>query len=281
MNFVDLIRRICGRFRGGHFLYYWLIRMIPTNRERVLKELNNSFFLVTSTGRTGTALFTNLLNECIGVQVEHEPIHREQYWHRLALENPVNSHAYISRFRIKEIFLRKKRGLRYGEVNGALRRHVKDIRCLVPDAPVIHLVRNGYDVVSSIMNRATFTKLDWAYRDMIPHSSIVNKDQWVKFSRFEKICFMWSEENRWLNECCETTVNFEDLINDYTYFNEKFASVLGMEIEESHWRKHVERKINANRVCESANTPENWTEEQHEAFQRICGNEMRKYGYTQ
>lgn len=279
MTFIDFVRRACGRIKGGHRLYYWLIRIVPVSRHRVIRELENNFFLVTSTGRTGTALFSKLLNESVGVEVDHEPIHREQFFHRFALEDPLGSQSYISDFRLKEISLRKNKGVRYGEVNGALRRHVRDIKNILPEAPVIHLVRNGYDVVSSILNRASFTDEDQVYGTMIPHDSIISRDKWLKFSRFEKICFMWAEENRWLSECCDVTANFESLISDYEYFREKLAGPLDIEIPESLWRKHVGEKVNVNRVYESENSPDNWTEAQHQAFQRICGTEMRKYGY--
>lgn len=83
MKAIDLIIKILRRVPKGHKLYYGIIQIIPVKKEKVLSELDGSFFLITSTGRTGTALFANILNATGEAEVVHEPIIDEQYFHRL------------------------------------------------------------------------------------------------------------------------------------------------------------------------------------------------------
>tara|TARA_R100001244_G_scaffold131689_2_gene105471 strand:- start:9482 stop:10237 length:756 start_codon:yes stop_codon:yes gene_type:complete len=245
-----------------------------------VSSLDHHFFLITSTGRTGTTLFSEILNASGEAQVVHEPIRSEQYFHRLALEYPEFSRNYINRFRLKEIFLRKDNNKKkYGEVNGALRRCVKDLKVSLPNVPVIHIVRDGRDLVSSILNRHTFTESDSIYGSMVPHESIIPSNVWLNMTRFEKICFIWSEENRWLSEVCDVTVQFEKLIHDYDYFQYNIGDRVGLKVDRETWAFHTKKKINQNEGYRTENKPERWTEEQNLMFERICGDQMEKYGY--
>ena len=278
MKSIELANRVLRRVPKGRNFYFSFIRYIPVNKEKIIKELDGNFFLITSTGRTGTTLFANILNSSGESQVAHEPMIGEQYYHRLSIENPNYSYNYISNFRLKEIYLRKTKK-RYGEVNSALRRNVKDIKRILPKTTVIQIIRNGYDVVSSILNRKTFTKNDRYYWTMIPDASIIPEREWSKLSRFEKICFMWAEENRWLSENCDVSAKFETLIEDYEYFTETVANVVGISVSKESWEYYVNKNINPNSSYYDENKPENWTKEQHDSFNRICGSEMARYGY--
>lgn len=278
MKFSDFFKKVIRKMPKSHLVYYNIIRFLPMSEERLRKELDGKIFLITSTGRTGTTLFSNMLDQSSEAQVVHEPVDSEQYFHRLALEDPEFSCKYVSNFRLKDVYLRK-RAKRYGEVNSALRRNVKEIKHCLPKTPIVHVVRDGYDVVSSVLNRKTLTDKDWCYNTMIPHSSIISRDEWLNFSRFEKICFMWAEENRWLSEVCDVSAEFERLIDDYDYFSQMISDVVGIRVTEERWSYFLKKKINPNVSYDKNNSPRNWTAEQHKQFERICGNEMMKYGY--
>ena len=278
MNVIGLVNKFLRRVPKGHKIYFYFIKYIPVNKEKIIKELDGNFFLITSTGRTGTTLFANMLNSSGEAQVLHEPIVSEQYFHRLALENKNYSYNYVSEFRLKEIYLRKTEKI-YGEVNSALRRNVKDIKSILPNTTVVHIIRNGYNVVSSVLNRKTLTEDDWCYRNMVPDASIISECEWSKFSRFEKICFMWSEENRWLSENCDVSAKFETLLEDYEYFIKIIANVVDINVSKESWEYFLKKKINPNSSYYDKNKPENWTQEQHDSFSRLCGGEMARYGY--
>lgn len=278
MGFFDFIQWALLRLTGGNYLYYKIVKSIPLENKKIIKGLNGNLFFITSTGRTGTTLFAHLLNDADAVQVMHEPVFGEQYFHRRSMEDPGFSSSYVNDFRLKEIYLRK-RSVKYGEVNSAIRRNTKDFKLALPNVPLIHVVRNGYNVVSSILNRKSLTEDDDFYSGMVPHSSIICKEQWCAFSRFEKICFMWAEENRWLSESCDVTATFEGLIEDYDYFKKMISDIVGVEVSEERWAYYLRKKINPNLCYDKKNSPENWTLEQHIQFEKICGTEMKKYGY--
>jgi len=221
-----------------------------------------------------------MLNAAGTCEVVHEPFSSEQHFHRICLENPLFAEKYLQEFRLKEIFLRRNTK-KYGEVNSALRRVVKDLKKILPKTPTIHIVRNGYDVVSSILNRKTFTGDDKFYRNLVPHESTISKEDWNGFSRFEKICFMWAEENRWLSENCDVTVKFENLIDDYEYFYQHICLPTKIDVNREVWCQHTKSRVNKNKNYEDINNPTEWTTRQHEIFNRICGNEMKRYGYKE
>jgi hypothetical protein len=161
---LKYIYRLC-RIKT-HKLYYQFIRFLPYPKQKVLATLNSKdIFILVSTGRTGTTLFANMLNSIQGCCVEHEPVPNEQFFHRKCFEDPDSSDKYVKDFRLKEIYFRIKNMpvSRYGEVNGALRRNIKEIKETLPGTRIVHIVRDGRGVVSSILNRDTLTNKDTNY----------------------------------------------------------------------------------------------------------------------
>ena len=118
-------------------------------------------FFVLGMGRSGTSFFANLLDSDPHSYVVHEPVQRDFSAYQDAFHSPEKADLYIRRFRGKEMFLRASgRGVStYGEVNSTMRRHVHALRRIFPNARYLHLVRDGRDVVRSMMARATMTTL--------------------------------------------------------------------------------------------------------------------------
>ncbi|MCF8078551.1 MAG: sulfotransferase [Desulfobacterales bacterium] len=265
-------------------MYYALIKSTPYSMDDVIRMLNTKrIFFLTSTGRTGTTLFAKMLNSLHGFYVEHEPVVREQYSHRLALENPKFSFAYIKEFRLKEIYIRLKNRkgiLRYGETNGAIRRNLKDIKYFLPECRLVQIVRDGRDTISSVLNRHTFTEKDKFYFTMIPHKSIIDNDKWASFNRFQKIASMWCIDNSYMRKNCDFTVRFEDLITDYEYAKFKLFEPLDIEINYAIWKNFVDQKMNPRGKNRSRFSYTSWTKEEKQFFWNECGNEMQIYGYN-
>jgi hypothetical protein len=100
-----LINKILYYFKIKHiyyFFYYSYIKYYYKDLDHIIKVLNDKqFFLITSTGRTGTTLFSKMLNNINGAYVVHEPLFQETKYHRLAMEDPNFSHAFLKDFTLK------------------------------------------------------------------------------------------------------------------------------------------------------------------------------------
>ena len=71
----------------------------------------------------------------------------------------------------------------------------------------------------SIMSKGYFGTKDPVFRPLIhPPEGSPYAQRWPDMTRFEKVCWLWSEENRYLRENIPTTVRFECLLRDYDYF---------------------------------------------------------------
>ena len=281
---INIINKILYFLRIKHlfyFLYYSYIKFSNKDLKNITDILNKKkFFLITSTGRTGTTLFSKMLNTIDGAYIVHEPIFKETKYHRKAMEDPNFSQIFLKKFRIKEIYYRLQQNKceRYGEVNSALRRNIKDLKEMFPEMKIIHIVRNGKDVISSVLNRKTLLKGD-TYHNLKPSSCIIDEKKWSKFKRFEKIAYLWATENKYMRENSDITVRFEDLITDYNYFKRNILEVLDLNIEYKIWEKYVRKKVNANKTIKSSNNFNKLSEEQKEFFNLHCSNEMKQNNY--
>ena len=279
-----LINKILHFFKLKHlyyFFHYSYIKNSYKDLDRIKKVLNDKgFFLITSTGRTGTMLFSQMLNYINGTYVVHEPLFQETKYHRLAMEDPKFSRTFLEDFRLKEIFYRLEKNdcKRYGEVNGGLRRNIKELKELIPDMKIIHIVRNGKEIISSVLNRNTLLKGD-VYYNLQPSACIVNEKKWSNFTRFEKITFLWSIENKYMRENSDITVRFEDLISDYSYFKKNILDVLELELDYKIWEKFIRRKVNANKKIKVSTKFDEWSSNQKEFFNLYCSDEMKIYDY--
>lgn len=237
-------------------------------------------FLVTSTGRTGTTWLADLLNAPReGRLVVHEPVPWEQIAHVAAINKPHSAMNYVERFRCRDMAKRVKHvGCReYGEVNGPLRRHVPALRRVVPSLTTIHLVRNGRDVVTSILNRATLTKQDFIYTRMRSPTPDVSDGEWASLDRFSKIAWMWRAENAFLRQHCAHLARLEDITTSYAHFESQILEPLGLAVKPDVWQSAQRTPRNPTRrpIVKRSD----WTAEQERRFERICSEEMAHYGY--
>lgn len=237
-------------------------------------------FLVTGTGRIGTKWLAQLLSLNTDAHVAHEPVYLEQYYHCQAIMETQAARQYIKEFRIREMALRTARidCSRYGEVNGALKHHVEFLKEFLPTLKLLHLVRDGRNVVSSIMNRKMFTEQDIVYGSLVLPDEFISRDKWMSLDRFSKICWLWVYENEYLRKHIANFVRFEDMIESYDKFHESVLTPLELDVSDDVWRREAgnpKNSTNANiRLSYSS-----WTRKQKDLFWNICGAEMACYGY--
>lgn len=285
MLILEIINKSLYYLKLKHIYYLFLYRYIKykyKDPEYIKKVLNDKqLFLITSTGRTGTVLFSKMLNNVNGSYIVHEPLFQETKYHRLSMENPKFSYSFLKDFRLKEMVYRieKNNCNRYGEINSCLRRNIKELKELFPSMKIIHIVRDGRQIVSSVLNRNTFLKGD-IYYNLQPSSCIVDKQTWSKFNRFEKITYLWAAENKYMRENSDLTIRFEDIISNYKYFKKNILDILELELDYHTWERFTKKKINKTKQIKINTKFSEWSDKQKEFFKLHCSNEMKQYGYA-
>ena len=239
------------------------------------------FFFILGFGRSGTSFMANFLNQAEETYVFHEPVFEDFYAHARAHYSQAAAETYIEGFRKKEIYRRIQHlhpGI-YGEVNGTLRCHVKAIQKSFPKVTLLHLVRDGRDVVRSNVGRRTMTIRNPFSMSMHPIASDPWSKKWSKMDRFARICWYWQEENSRLRKAIGRTVQFEKILSNYEYFSSEVLTPCGIQIDEKAWHTAVASPRNVTREF-SMPKWDGWTSEQRNTFQEICGEEMANCGYS-
>jgi Sulfotransferase family len=250
--------------------------------ERIDDWLNNTtIFFLLGLGRSGTEFFAKLLNKANHTIVYHEPVIEDFSALVKAHQSQKDALTYMKKFRKKAIYiLGKKEGVKiYGESNSNLRFHAKALKSTIPNVKIIHVVRDGRDVVRSIMAQKHYLNDEKGHYNIIPASDDPLFTEWHGLSRFEKICWLWADANRKVCEFADKTLNFEKLIGDYSYFKENIVDYLGIEISEDCWKGEVNRPKNITKKHSMPHWTE-WEDEVTNMFWRICKDEMYHYGYV-
>ncbi len=141
------------------------------------------------------------------------------------------------------------------EVNSIIWDASREIRAMAPDAKLVHLVRDGRDVVRSVLSRPR------------PGRTL------------RVACEMWRDRNVHLREMIgpDQCYRMEDLVKYQKPFN-RMAIYLGGHPNRKAWKDIRKKRINAS---ERYIWPpfDSWRKRQKAIFWKICGPEMEAYGY--
>lgn len=271
-------------FAARAWSHYWLLsRRGPRDQAAVDEWYSKQrLFFGLAVVRSGTMFLASFLNRALPNDIiQHEPNVSDYYHYARAMQSDRAARDYIGHCRIYELYyrLRHYRFRAYGEINPFLRRHARVLREQFPAAPMFHLVRDGRDVLRSLWSREIFGVNDPMAPLVYPPASDPYREQWPEMDRFERLCWLWQADNRFLREAVGYTVNFEALLSDYGYFRERFLDHLGLEIDQPTWQSHTSRVTNRTPEYHLAAYAE-WRPEQKATFQRICGEEMASSGYS-
>lgn len=258
----------------------WYKRLALLNAPSLDKSLallaKRRLFLVTSTGRTGTTWLATLLNRIRDCHVVHEPVPIEQYAHVQALNNPDAARDYLIDFRVREMAWRLQHDSCnvYGEVNGALRRHIEALREVLPRARIIHLVRNPRDVIISMLNRLALTADDKVY-SRLDHPVAIKREEWLSMDHFAKLCWLWASDNAYLRMHSDGLAYFEEITVDFASLREQILEPLGLTLDETIWREHQQVGRNSTLKRDVRNC--DWTKQQEVTFEKIVAPELEYY----
>jgi hypothetical protein len=260
--------------------YQWLVRLFAPPFAVALEDLAAVRpFLITSTGRTGTRWLAQLLNAAPGAVVMHEPFPGEQYFHARALVDAASAAPYLREFRLLEMSLRirARRPAVYGEVNGALRRHVAALAQLAPAFRIVHLVRHPRAVIESMMNRPTFGPDDHVYGTLAAPQG-VEPDAWRRMDRFERVCWMWAEDNAFIRRHARARARLEDITRSYEDFQSQVLAPLSLTLHPDAWGREASVSVNATR--RQTRESWRWNAQDEAAYARWCVPELAHYGYA-
>lgn len=245
--------------------------------------LNTNMFFGFSCYRSGTVFLTNILKtEFPKWHIEHEA-NVDDYWnYAQVMQDESDALKYFKEFRKGEICFRVKEleGLDgYGEINPFLRLHAGAVKQVFPKAKLFHVIRDGRDVVRSIMSREILTKKDPMSKLIKPPAGDSYASKWHKMDRFERVCWQWQFDNAAIRKHVDHRVEFEKFRTDYGYFQEAVLDYLGLHLDKADWEKYITSPKN---ITPKYAIPgwQDWSVQQKESFEEICGVEMEALGYA-
>lgn len=242
---------------------------------------NKQVFFGLSTIRSGSTFLADLLeSEITNGQIEHEPNVNDYWSYAKVLKSNQHADNYINTYRKKDMVKRctKKETAIYGELNPFLVLHAAAIKKAIPTAKLFHLVRDGRDVVRSIMAREVLGNKDPMLKVITPPVDDPYFEQWFSMSRFERVCWKWQYENKVLRTAITQRIHFEKMITNYDYFKKELLDFLRIEISKKHWNAYSKQPKHAS-PQHSMLKWDNWAKTQKEQFEKICGAEMKANGY--
>ena len=234
------------------------------------------------TFRSGSTFLTDLLaRELKNSQILHEPNINDYWSYPKVLKSENNADHYVQTYRKKDIYQRisKQNFSIYGEMNPFFVLHCQAVKKLLPSAFIFHLVRDGRDVVRSNYSREVLGRKDPMLKLIQPPKDDPFRKDWGNFNRFEKICWKWQYENKLLRETTLHSVQFEKMISDYRYFDEKINQPLAINIPLENWKLRSSMPKHATPKYTLPPWPK-WTDRHKDSFEKICGDEMVRCGYS-
>ena len=164
-----------------------------------------------------------------------------------------------------------------------------------PQAKIIHIVRDGRDVVRSTMNRDFYTPGDGIYfrKKMRLQATDFSDDpycnKWGSMTQFQKCCWHWVKKDGFIYQAIKgdsraVTVKFRDIFNKESNYQGLWEIVNFMDIgiNREDFRKQcslaMDKKINVSKREDFPHWRQ-WSGEQREQFMSIAGEYMELYGY--
>lgn len=178
-------------------------RQIDIDFRKLYEKVHNESMpcFVLSTGRCGTKLLTNILNEHKRIEAYHVPSPELIYFSKYAYEQwqkkseELEIGIDIARYElIRDVFLVDKH---FVETNNRITFFSYQLAGIFPNAKFIHLVRNPIDFINSGLNRKWYTGGNLHDEGRIIPSHISN-NSWKGLSQTEKIAWLWTETNQFI-----------------------------------------------------------------------------------
>ncbi len=263
-------------------------------------EFSPVFFL--STGRTGTALFTKLLERSKKLSVFHSPsallchsaselieqgrVAYERYHVAGQDDETVNQLTAQIFLAAREALLYKSfvHGKRYVETNNRVSFLAPAIKKLIPHAKFVHLYRHPAEFVRSGVRRNYYQEESLhGLGRLTPLPGMPEAERWSTFSQVEKIAWLWQETNGFIERFFNAQQGQGCLQFDFNRLNVENVKELLAFLEITD--------IGDDAISELIGTPVNaqmtgdfpmfsgWSEQDKASVRNICGELAQRYGY--
>ncbi|MFB6258638.1 MAG: sulfotransferase [Flavobacteriales bacterium] len=236
---------------------------------------------ILSTGRTGTDFFTRLFNEVVPEAWSlHEPRPAFRRRGQKLLAGPP-SRFDIEYFRIPRMYWnRKRREELYVETNYHLFACIPLIRKAFPEAFIVHIVRDGREVVTSWLNK-------WRYVNnvhMTPFHFPDHPDQahWDEWDPLERNAWFWRTVQEVVErDGVDLTLSFERTFKGEQNGVYELLETLGERIsyDPEEVQALLGEKVNPRPRGFFPPYPE-WPDHWKRNFERIAGRKMQELGYS-
>ncbi len=247
------------------------------------------YVFVTGMGRSGTTFLSHLLHGIPGVEAHHEYVGDKWF--------PVLGRYVCSESYAVPYLQRCKAALddslsadkTFVDVNSYLRYSVPALKQVFDGCVVYHLVRDPQRVVPSLYVRRG---------ESIAHSMPVEDDdiRWLlDADKFEQVCWTWADTTRRLLNQDTRLLQFERLISDYDYLDERLLGPLNLSLSKADWLAKKDTRVNKTRsklfrylyaklknknfVEDSLPPYPEWSDAQKQRFEQICGQMRHRVGY--
>ena len=268
-----------------HRLQYWgeLVHdrlTPPRRRDPAGWHPPANVFFVTGHGRSGTQFLAHLFDGARNAVVGHEPVKADIFAVQRARLEPDFGTRYVEtyrRWKIADAAAHAAPG-RYGEVNSRLRSVLPALRASFPDAPMVRIMRDGRDVVRSMLARDRWM-IDVLVRRaprLVPADPFI--DELARMTPFEQACWYWRFDMTQLARTLPDHVRFEDIMADPACLYEQLVEPLGLDLDAAQIETVLRKPRNETREHAIAGWRE-WSPAETASFWRICGDVMEAHGY--
>jgi len=255
---------------------------------------------IISTGRTGTRFLARFFRSFSpAIDSRHEP---DPDFLKLGVgyaRDKVSLEDAVTVIRERRLWIadsmRKNNKNIYIESNNRYFSLIPILWGIFPQAKIIHIVRDGRDVVRSTMNRDFYTPRDGIYfrKKLRLQATDFLKDpycdKWSSMTQFEKCCWHWVRKDGFINQAIKgdsraITVKFRDIFNKESNYQGlwEIVNFMGIGIDKDIFKKQcslaMDKKINVSKREEFPSW-QKWSQEQREQFMNIAGEYMKLYGY--
>lgn len=246
------------------------------------KAKQRIYFFV-STARSGTKWLVNMLDKSSSVEAQHEFSLNHTFDEQTGLtkhkrttqdfaiwsQNDAEVRTYLEN--IKKWIVSRNND--YAEANVYFAHIMPIVTEVFPEATIVHLHRDGREVVRSLLNRSWY---DTPEDTKHPGFSI---DGWTNMTQLEKACWYYRLTNETIEEYSQQRVVFEQLTSSPEQFTQ-ILTKLGIRITLPEVAEQQHKQIvNAN-YSDSVPPFSEWSVGDQQLFQSICNSTLSTLGYT-